>query len=114
MKHLLIFTALTLPFLALAEEPELKPIFNGKDFSGWTMSLDEKFLIEDGVIRATNDGGKGDNLLTEKTDYKNFVIELEFSVSIDVDSIDLWLLRGLLLAGYRPRPPVSFQGFWDR
>ena len=80
MKHLLIFTTLTLPFLALAEEPELKPIFNGKDFSGWAMSLDDKFLIEDGVIRATNDGGKGDNLLTEKTDYKNFVIELEFKL----------------------------------
>ena len=80
MKHLLIFTALTLPFLALAEEPELKPIFNGKDFSGWAMSLDDKFLIEDGVIRSTNDGGKGDNLLTEKTDYKNFVFELEFKL----------------------------------
>ena len=47
MKTLILLTALTLPFLALAEEPELKPIFNSKDFSGWTMSLEDKFSIED-------------------------------------------------------------------
>jgi len=40
------------------------------------MSLEDKFSIEDGVIKATNDGGKGDNLLTEKSDYKNFVFKL--------------------------------------
>ena len=70
MKLPILLVTLTLPFLTVAKEPALKSIFNGKDFAGWTMSEEGKFLIEDGVIKATNDGGKGDNLLTEKADYK--------------------------------------------
>lgn len=80
MKLPILLVTLTLPFLTVAEEPALKSIFNGKDFAGWTMSEEGKFLIEDGVIKAANDGGKGDNLLTEKADYKNFIVELQFKL----------------------------------
>ncbi|MEM9280221.1 MAG: DUF1080 domain-containing protein [Verrucomicrobiota bacterium] len=87
MKTFILITALTLPFLAIGEEekaekPELEfeTIFNGEDFTGWTMKRDDRFFVEDGVIKATNDGGAGDILLTEKKDYENFVIELEFKL----------------------------------
>ena len=80
MKTFTLLVTLTLTFHAVAEEPAPESIFNGKDFTGWTMSLEDKFLIEDGVIKATNDGGKSANLLTEKADYKNFIIELEFKL----------------------------------
>lgn len=80
MKLPILLTALTLPFLAVAEEPVLTSLFNGKDFAGWTMREEGKFFVEDGVIKATNDGGKGDTLLTEKNDYKNFIVELEFKL----------------------------------
>lgn len=80
MKLPILLVTLTLPFLTLAEDPAFESIFNGKNFAGWTMSEEGKFLIEDGVIKATNDGGKGDSLLTEKADYKNFIVELEFKL----------------------------------
>ena len=80
MRLPVLIAALILQVLAIAEEPAFKTIFNGKDFSGWTKGLEDKFLIEDGVIKATNDGGKGDNLLTEKKDYKDFIVELEFKL----------------------------------
>ncbi len=80
MKTLLIILTASLALPLLAAESELQSIFNGKDLSGWTMTLEDRFVVEDGLIKGSNDGGKGDILLTEKTDYKNFVVELEFKL----------------------------------
>tara|TARA_R110002096_G_scaffold32166_11_gene93742 strand:+ start:4192 stop:4782 length:591 start_codon:yes stop_codon:yes gene_type:complete len=77
---LLLICTVALTSCQKAEKQDSQSLFNGKDLTGWTMSQEDKFLVEDGVIKGTNDGGKGDVLLTEKNDYKNFIVELEFKL----------------------------------
>ncbi|MFO0791270.1 MAG: DUF1080 domain-containing protein [Pirellulales bacterium] len=58
------------------EQAEFKPIFNGKDLSGWTHAT-ENYEVANGAIRCKE--GKGGVLQTEKT-YKNFAVQLEFKL----------------------------------
>ncbi|APZ93768.1 3-keto-disaccharide hydrolase [Fuerstiella marisgermanici] len=62
--------------LAKRDADQFKPVFNGKDFSGWTGAT-ENYEVADGAIRCKQ--GKGGNLLTEKQ-YDNFIARLEFQV----------------------------------
>jgi len=68
-------------FLASAvhsEEPKSEegfvPLFNGKDLSGWTGSVDG-YAVEDGILYCKPKGGG--NLFTEK-EYADFVFRFEF------------------------------------
>jgi hypothetical protein len=63
---------------ASAGEPNLEPIFNGNDLTGWAFENADKWSVTDGVLTATNDGGAGDILLTEKSDYRNFIVQVDF------------------------------------
>ncbi|HEX5790735.1 MAG TPA: DUF1080 domain-containing protein [Luteolibacter sp.] len=58
---------------ALAKGPEFRPLFNGKDLSGWK---GEGYLVEDGAITCTP---KGKNLVTEAT-FSNYILEFEFKL----------------------------------
>lgn len=58
------------------QQAEFKPIFNGKDLSGWTHAT-ENYHVVDGAIRCKE--GKGGVLQTDKT-YKNFAVQLEFKL----------------------------------
>jgi hypothetical protein len=53
-----------------------KPVFNGKDLSGWTGAVDD-FQVVDGAIQCKP--GHGGNLLTEES-FDNFVVRLEFKL----------------------------------
>ena len=49
---LTVFSCLALSLLALAEEPEMKSIFNGKDLTGWKAPDDNIwFSVEDEMLR---------------------------------------------------------------
>jgi len=74
--------ALMLSFAALvaspAAEPELTPLFNGKDLSGFKAEGAAEFWkVQDGVLVGENNAAlKGHYLWTEK-EYKDFVMEFD-------------------------------------
>ena len=83
MKKLLtLIPVLLLPFSVMAKEPEMKAIFNGKDFTGWAVPADNKvwFKVEDGLLRVqSGPKKKGQTLWTEEK-YKDFVMEFDFKM----------------------------------
>src|ERR1044072_8777611 len=63
--------------LSQAKEPELKPLFNGKDLTGWVpMNVaPNTFTVKDGVIHST---GVPTGIMRTERQYENFVIELDW------------------------------------
>ena len=63
--------------IASAAEKGFKPLFNGKDLSGWTLikGHGKGYVVEKEVLVCPEDGGG--NLFTEK-EYTNFVLRLEW------------------------------------
>jgi hypothetical protein len=82
-----MLTAATFAVRAAEKAPAFKPIFNGKDLSGWTSTAPTPFWsVKDGVLTGVNDEKQtGSMLKTEKT-YKNFIVELETRVTDPMDS----------------------------
>jgi hypothetical protein len=56
-----------------AAEPVMRPLFNGKDLSGWT---GEGYVVEDGAIVCTP---QGRNLVTEET-FCSYILDFEFKL----------------------------------
>ncbi len=56
-----------------AEKPEARPLFNGKDLTGWNGS---GYVVEDGAIVCTPEG---QNLMTEAT-FASYELEFEFKL----------------------------------
>ena len=71
----------------LRAEPELKPIFNGKDLTGWQATDREKFWrVADGVLIGESITELKENyLLTEKS-YGDFVLEFDVRWTGEIDS----------------------------
>ena len=63
-------------------EPKLKPIFNGKDLSGWEVpdGNDEAgwYKAVEGVLKIQSGSKKKGSILWSKKKYRNFVVEFEF------------------------------------
>ncbi|MFO0874217.1 MAG: family 16 glycoside hydrolase [Phycisphaerales bacterium] len=61
----------------LSKDPDLKPIFNGRDLAGWSIInvAPGTFSVRDGVIFCT---GKPTGLLRTDAMYENFVLECEW------------------------------------
>ena len=59
-------------------EPELKPIFNGKDLSGWKAKHVECWTVKDGVLHVKNNEKQQGDILNTETSYKDFVFETDF------------------------------------
>jgi len=57
-----------------AEVTTMRPLFNGKDLSGWK---GEGYVVEDGAIVCSP---KGRNLITEET-FSNFILDFEFKLA---------------------------------
>lgn len=73
-----------LPFLALlplssvlAAEDDLRPLFNGKDLSGWVPCnvAADTFSVKDGMIVTT---GKPTGVMRTERMYENFIVELDW------------------------------------
>ena len=62
-----------------ATGPEPQPIFNGRDFTGWTVPKDNTWWqVRDGIIACeSGPKKKGSTLWTEKR-YRDFIISLDF------------------------------------
>jgi hypothetical protein len=79
MKPALFASLLLLPAAALAQDPThpgqptSKPLFNGRDLTGWTGG---GYVVEDGAIVCTPDGV---NLTTEGF-YANYTLDFEFKL----------------------------------
>lgn len=67
---------------AIVAEPKLKPIFNGKDLSGWEVpdGNDEAgwFKAVDGVLKVQSGPKKKGSILWTEKKYRNFVVEFDF------------------------------------
>ena len=67
---------------ALVAGPKLKPIFNGKDLSGWELpdGNDEAgwYKAVEGVLKIQSGPKKKGSILWSKKKYRNFVMEFEF------------------------------------
>ncbi|MEM7385326.1 MAG: DUF1080 domain-containing protein [Verrucomicrobiota bacterium] len=70
-----------------AEEPELKPIFNGTDFTGWKLPDNNIWWkVENGeIVCQSGPKKKGSTLWTEK-EYEDFIFETEFKFDGKGDS----------------------------
>jgi hypothetical protein len=68
---LLALAALVTP--VMAAPPDFRPLFNGKDLTGWK---GQGYIVEDGAIVSTP---KGKNLVTEET-FSNYILEIEFKL----------------------------------
>jgi hypothetical protein len=63
-------------------EPKLKPIFNGKNLSGWEVPKGNDdagwYKAVDGVLKIQSGPKKKGSILWSKKKYRNFVMEFEF------------------------------------
>ncbi len=76
MKHPLFQITATLMathLWAAAAEPGMRPLFNGKDLTGWT---GEGYVVEDGAIVCTP---QGRNLMTEEI-FTSYILDFEFKL----------------------------------
>jgi hypothetical protein len=66
----------------IVAEPKLKPIFNGKDLSGWEVpdGNDEAgwYKAVDGVLKVQSGPKKKGSILWTEKKYRNFVVEFDF------------------------------------
>jgi Domain of Unknown Function (DUF1080) len=87
----LLFSALMIVILAqiapaAEEKDDLKPIFNGKDLSGWKAPSDTYWKVVDGVLVGENDEmKKGSMLYTEKS-YRDLILEADARWNGEIDS----------------------------
>ena len=67
---------------ALVAGPKLKPIFNGKDLTGWEVPDGNVeagwYKAVDGVLKVQSGPNKKGSILWTKKKYRNFVVEFEF------------------------------------
>lgn len=73
------FAVLAFLMAARAGEQELKPLFNGSDFSGWQEPKNNIWwTIEDGVLIGKNDPELKGSILWTSKEYKDFILQLDF------------------------------------
>jgi hypothetical protein len=87
VKLVLLATALgTLSALA-ADTDGFKPLFNGKDFTGWEQhSGKAEYRVEDGCVVGKTVAGTGNSFMCTKEQYGDFILEFEFKVANDMNS----------------------------
>ena len=75
------------PSLAAAADEQLKPIFNGKDLTGWQVPNPNPFWrVADGVLIGENDEKKKGHVLHTQKAYQDFMLETEVRWSGEIDS----------------------------
>jgi hypothetical protein len=85
----LFATALVLALGASARAADNTPpagfeaLFNGKDLAGWKSGKEGHWKVEDGVIAYD---GKGSNLVSERSDFRNFVLHVDWKLTPKGDS----------------------------
>lgn len=76
------FFMLAFAFAAAAGQPELKPLFNGHDFSGWLEPENNIWwTIEDEILVGKNDPELKGSTLWTSGEYKDFILQLDFRMA---------------------------------
>ena len=87
MKLVLLAAAFAAVSALAAGQDGLKPLFNGKDLSGWEQhSGKAEYRVEDGCIVGKTVAGTGNSFLCTKKEYGDFILEFEFKVASDMNS----------------------------
>ena len=100
--HTLVVVMLfaSLSFAGNRLNAEWEMLFNGENLDGWEiLNGQHKFEVQDGVIVGTTVEGQPNGFLCTKTNYSNFVLDLEFLVDDEMNSGIM--VRGLSRPGYR-------------
>lgn len=90
-KNLLAFTLslAVLVTIQAADDAGYKPLFNGKDLSGWKLrdpNGHNSWKVENGILKNTvNQGEHGTDLLTDQK-FQNFTVKYEYLVPNDSNS----------------------------
>src|SRR5512133_1874164 len=77
MRPLLLSIVLVIAVSAEADDPDFKPLFNGKDLAGWVPVnvAPDTFSVKDGMIYCT---GVPTGVMRSERMYENFIVELEW------------------------------------
>jgi hypothetical protein len=79
IKNMCLVLAIVFVMPAFAEEPELKPLFNGSDFNGWQEPDNNIWWhIDDGILLAKSDPGQKGSILWTSKEYTDFILQLDF------------------------------------
>ena len=74
----LVLSILFTAFTSVAAEPELQPLFNGKDLTGFKAEgASEFWRVENGVLIGENNAAKKGHYLRTEKEYRDFVIEFD-------------------------------------
>ncbi len=83
MKLLTTIASLVLAVTALADDAGFKPLFNGKDLTGWQLRRPDatsSWTVKNGVLKNTVEAGQHGVDLVSETKYWNFTVRYEFMV----------------------------------
>lgn len=84
-KNLLL--AVSFLFCLIASSQNWKPLFNGKDISGWKqLNGKAKFAVEKGEIAGRTVFGEANSFLVTEKEYGDFILEFEFKVDSTMNS----------------------------
>lgn len=65
---------------------QFKPLFNGKDLSGWTIHGTEKWYVEKGELVCESGPDKQYGYLSTDKNYKDFILEVKFKLEANGNS----------------------------
>jgi hypothetical protein len=89
---LILLAAFGLTSLAVASnnDPELKPIFNGKDLTGWKVAPEPNvhWRVENSVLIGESDEKRTGSMLWTEKSYRDFVLELDVRWHGAIEDID--------------------------
>lgn len=78
---LALAVVVTMPVICAADDPPWKPLFNGRDLSGWERKNGTAtYQVDDGAIVGTTAEGSPNSFLCTTEDYGDFELTLEVKV----------------------------------
>jgi hypothetical protein len=91
-----------------------KPLFNGKDLTGWKNNGTEKWYVEKGELICESGPDKQYGYLSTTKDYKNFILSLEFKQEANGNSGVFFrsTIDGVKISGWQAEvaPPGQHTG----
>jgi len=85
-----------------------KPLFNGKDFTGWKNPDPTRFLVEDGCLVGTQTDGRGADMFTTDS-FDNFELRFTYKVKWPANS-GVWFRDRYQFDILKWRNPKTFSG----
>lgn len=83
MKLIAFLATIAISAAAIAQDSEFKPLFNGKDTTGWHLRVPDahnSWTVEDGILKNTvNPGEHGVDLVSDQK-FMNFTVKYEYMV----------------------------------